>query len=277
MKIQYLGTGAAEGIPALFCNCDFCTAARRNGTHRSRAQVLMDGELSVDFPPDAFLHGFGQDVDLSSVAYLLVTHAHIDHFYPSDLILRGYKYARKLASPRLAIYGNAEVAEVFREGTRREMREEIADTISVHTISAFETVSFGDWTVSAFPAQHTSRDPLLYLIERNGKHVLHLTDTGTLREDALAFLASLRCPPVDLITFDCTFLFSETEKSARHMGIDENLRVFRRLAEAGLADGHTLRVITHFSHNSEPTAEALLCAERDYGMIAAYDGMSIEI
>lgn len=30
MKLQYLGTAAAEGIPALFCSCPVCTAARRN-------------------------------------------------------------------------------------------------------------------------------------------------------------------------------------------------------------------------------------------------------
>ncbi len=30
MKLQYLGTAAAEGIPALFCNCPVCTAARRD-------------------------------------------------------------------------------------------------------------------------------------------------------------------------------------------------------------------------------------------------------
>ena len=28
MKIQYLGTGAAEGVPALFCNCAYCKGLR---------------------------------------------------------------------------------------------------------------------------------------------------------------------------------------------------------------------------------------------------------
>ena len=31
MKIQYLGTGAAEGIPAIFCECDTCKKARELG------------------------------------------------------------------------------------------------------------------------------------------------------------------------------------------------------------------------------------------------------
>ena len=68
MNIQFLGTGAAEGIPALFCNCNFCRSVRLHGGKavRSRAQVLVDGELSIDFPPDAFYHGLGAGVDLLS-------------------------------------------------------------------------------------------------------------------------------------------------------------------------------------------------------------------
>ena len=29
MKIQYLGTAAAEGLPALFCGCEICQNARK--------------------------------------------------------------------------------------------------------------------------------------------------------------------------------------------------------------------------------------------------------
>ena len=54
MKATYLGTGAAEGIPALFCNCAYCRSVKRRGEFRSRAQVLIDGELSVDWGSPTF-------------------------------------------------------------------------------------------------------------------------------------------------------------------------------------------------------------------------------
>ena len=103
MKITYLGTGAAEGIPALFCNCEYCRGARARGGReiRSRAQTLIDGELSLDFPPDCFYHSALLGADLSAVKYLLVTHSHMDHFYAHDFILRGYKYARNMTAPAL--------------------------------------------------------------------------------------------------------------------------------------------------------------------------------
>ena len=31
MKIKYLGTAAAEGVPAIFCNCETCKEARKLG------------------------------------------------------------------------------------------------------------------------------------------------------------------------------------------------------------------------------------------------------
>lgn len=31
MKIQYLGTAASEGWPALFCSCEACEKARKLG------------------------------------------------------------------------------------------------------------------------------------------------------------------------------------------------------------------------------------------------------
>ena len=58
MKIQYLGTAAAEGWPALFCRCKACKEAARLGGKnlRTRSQAIIDDCLLVDFPPDTYLH-----------------------------------------------------------------------------------------------------------------------------------------------------------------------------------------------------------------------------
>lgn len=49
MKLQYLGTAAAEGIPAAFCTCPVCKHARQEKGReiRSRSQMLLDGELLI--------------------------------------------------------------------------------------------------------------------------------------------------------------------------------------------------------------------------------------
>ena len=74
MKVQFLGTGAAEGVPAEFCDCAVCREARLRGgkEFHSRSQLLIDGELSVDFPPDAYYHSLRFGVRLAEIRYLLV-------------------------------------------------------------------------------------------------------------------------------------------------------------------------------------------------------------
>ncbi len=277
MNIIYLGTGAAEGIPALFCNCEYCRGVRQRGGKeiRTRSQILIDGELSIDFPPDVFSHA--RNFDLSAVKYLLVTHSHMDHFYAHDFILRGYKYAAAMTEPVLHIFGNQEVMAVFGECTAREIKPAVRENIVLHTVGAFEEIKFGAYTVYSLLAQHSSEEPLLFLIEKDGKRILHLTDTGGLKEDSLQFLSEIGGGPVDLIDFDCTFLYAETQPYARHMGLDENMRTLALLRKIGLADERTKKVITHFSHNARPSPDLLARAEREYGVIAAYDGMSLSL
>ena len=278
MRVTYLGTGAAEGVPALFCNCEYCRAARKRGGReiRSRAQVLYD-DLSVDFPPDAFYHAAILGADLSAIRYLLVTHSHMDHFSAADFILRGYKYAHDMTAERLDIYAGEEVCGIFEEDTRREMRGDVLEQIGVHPVGAFEELSFGDWHVHTLEARHTSQEPLVYLLEKGGKRILHLCDTGLLPEEDYEYLERVGGEKLALVTLDCTFLYEPHGEIARHMGLDDCAEVLRRLEKLGLADKGTRRVITHFSHNSMPSPERIARAEKEYGFVAAYDGMTLEI
>lgn len=276
MKLTYLGTAAAEGIPAVFCNCPTCKEVRKRGGKeiRTRSQIVIDGELSIDFPPDAYMHSVQYGVDLSAIRYLLVTHSHMDHFYAHDFILRGYKYAHDMTSEKLNIYGNAEVRKVFEECTRRELREGVSNNIELMEVREYCPVFFGEYKVTPLPARHSVWEPcLVYLIEKGGKKILHLTDTGLLGADVYEHL---RNEEVDLVTFDCTFV-AETRGEARHMGIGDCMVVKKELERVKAVRPDTKYVITHFSHNQAPFVETLAKIEQDYDVIAAYDGMELEI
>ena len=84
MEIQYLGTAAAEGLPALFCDCETCRRARDIGGKevRTRTQSLVDGKILLDFPPDTYAHALRHSLRLGQIQHLLVTHSHMDHFFP---------------------------------------------------------------------------------------------------------------------------------------------------------------------------------------------------
>ena len=69
MKIKYLGTGAAEGIPAVFCHCGICEYARKQKGKeiRTRSQAIIDDLILIDFGPDTFAHTLRYDIELANL------------------------------------------------------------------------------------------------------------------------------------------------------------------------------------------------------------------
>ena len=56
MKLQYLGTAAAEGWPALFCACEACKKAEMLGGKniRRRSGAILNDRVLIDFNADIF-------------------------------------------------------------------------------------------------------------------------------------------------------------------------------------------------------------------------------
>ena len=90
MKFKFLGTAAAEAVPALFCECEYCRKATINKGKdiRRRASYLLDDDTLVDFGPDAFHQSLLFDVDLLKIKRILFTHCHEDHLNPIELLWR---------------------------------------------------------------------------------------------------------------------------------------------------------------------------------------------
>lgn len=261
----------------MFCGCSFCKKIREIGESEfhTRSQVILDDTVCIDFPPEAYYHSLKYGVDLSALKYLLVTHSHMDHFYAHDFILRGYKYAQ-LDGGIMEIYGNSDVKSVFEHCTAREMKPEVAPNFAFHEIKPFEDFNVGGYRVITLPANHgTTENALLFYIGRGGKGYLHFYDTGIVSDKALGFLKD-KGVKADLVSFDCTFVCNAGNEKARHMGIPDNMIVKQKLLDLDVIDKNTKIVITHFSHNGKPFRAVLENLEREYGVIAAYDGLEVE-
>ncbi len=285
MKLQFLGTGAAEGAPAIFCQCETCQTLRKRGEKEwhTRAQYFIDDALGIEFPPDAYYHALRFGRNLSKMKYLLITHSHMDHFYAHDFILRGYKYADGSDQP-LTVYGNAEVMKVFAECTRREMKESVAKRFTLVEVTPFQPFYCGDdeeYKITPLLARHgVGEIPLLYLVEKGGKAYLHLTDTGRLPKETLDYLENYcrkENKRVNFVTFDCTFLWRTAGEDSRHMGLGDNRAMEEEFFRRKIVNERTRYAITHYSHNSNPLSEVLEKAGEAYGYIPAYDGLCVEI
>ena len=69
MKLKFLGTAAAEAIPALWCECPVCRRAKELGGRelRRRCSYLIDRDTLIDFGPDAYWQVTEFGIDLTAV------------------------------------------------------------------------------------------------------------------------------------------------------------------------------------------------------------------
>ena len=285
MKLQYLGTAAAEGAPALFCTCDFCRYARVKGGHevRTRSGSMIDGRLKLDFGPDSYKQMLDYGLDYTYMKSVLVTHSHDDHF-SHDIFYRRPGFAQLNDDvPQMTIYGN--------EAVGREVAPFESRYIGFKRMVPFETVQIEDYAVTALEAVHCissgagagwpvvfanraymrAEEALFYLIEKDGKSLLYAHDTDEFTPADMEFLAGRR---IDLISMDCTNGVLQANYVG-HMGCADNLRMRDKLLKNGAADMHTVFVANHFSHNGLVPIEEL--ERRLPGFIIAWDGLTVEI
>ena len=106
MIFKFLGTAAFEGIPAMFCSCQACKTAREKGGKdiRTRTQALVNDDLLIDFPNDAFVHFQTYGLDFEKIKHLLITHSHSDHLVHFDLNIRAGGFAHPKDESPLHIY-----------------------------------------------------------------------------------------------------------------------------------------------------------------------------
>ncbi|MBR5009902.1 MAG: hypothetical protein IKY06_04600, partial [Clostridia bacterium] len=112
MKIQWLGTAAAEGWPAVFCTCEACKKAAQLGGKniRTRAGAIVDDVLLIDLNPDLYAQKLSLGLDLCLLKDIIVTHNHGDHLTPLYIEFRKAVYYGK-ALPVIPIYGPYDIMD----------------------------------------------------------------------------------------------------------------------------------------------------------------------
>ena len=276
MKLTYLGTAAAEGWPAVFCNCEYCLKAKKAGGKniRTRSQAIINDDLLIDLGPDTYMHALNNKLDLSAVKNCIITHSHTDHFMPVYLMFRNTEYfAHNLTQEKLHIYGNEKVLEKYNHyfPNPEDSKE---NGVEIHLQELYKEVKIGDYLVTPLRANHAAgEDAFVFLIKKDNKTILYLNDTGRPFDDFYEFFENNKVH-IDLISYDCTFVILPS--CAGHLGLDSVQEVREKLAQLGVCDETTQHVITHFSHNGKLIHDELVPEGEKIGVITAYDGFSID-
>ena len=274
MKLQYLGTAAAEGIPSLFCRCQTCQLARERGEEeiRTRSQAIVNDRLLIDFPSDTYYHCMRFGIDLSVVSHCLVTHVHGDHTFPWEFYnLRTGRSVQPRDYEGFHLYGSEDVAERFSDVVKNANGR-----LQIHMVSPFEPFDVCGLKVTALKANHGTPHPYIFMIEDGDTALLYAHDTHAFLDETWSYLEKTGVK-FDIVSLDCTGGAVEEIAKYSHMYLGENKKCRERLLELGLADEKTAFVLNHFSHNGLSVNYKEFCEiVNPLGFDVSYDGKTVE-
>jgi phosphoribosyl 1,2-cyclic phosphate phosphodiesterase len=271
MQVQYLGTGASEGIPGVFCSCDLCHQARLEGGKniRRRASMIVDKQLLIDIPPDLYSQALMFKVDLSLVKNILITHAHSEHFYPAELrnMLSPYTTTDK----HVKMFGSKQVKAALESSMDSDTIKRLREHCEFVELSLFQPFEVDEYVITPLQARHCD-GAFIYLIESGGRVMLYANDTGFFPEETWDYLAE---KTIHLVSLDCNNpIQSDT---ANHMTMEDNITVKRRMFQQKSSNNRTRYVSTHFSHNGGLSHDQIDEKMRLHGITVAYDGLELRV
>lgn len=285
--MMFLGTGAAEGIPAMFCQCNYCSRVRKNGrgkNFRTRSSFRIDSRHQIDFSPDCFYQMTDYGLDIYELEHLLITHSHDDHFSFMEILTR--ESAVPENSKPLYIYmhtnGIRWVKEVILNYvTKKDELTRLLDKYRFVHVDYFQTFKAGDIEVISLKANHKGfgRDEygLNYLITlKNGQKMLYATDTGWYEEETWEYLKGKK---TDIVIMESTFggrLDRGTHPDS-HLDIRGMLNMLEKMDNIGFIDNSTQIYTTHINHKHDLLHDEMQAAfdKSSYKVTVAYDGLKI--
>lgn len=254
MIIQFLGTGAAEGIPAINCNCHHCARARQEGGKlvRERSAILLKlpgYNLLVEAPPN--MRGLINKFNISDVQGIVATHATYSHIGG----IKEFEYWRGpldfLAEPHLF--------DTIHQEHWTERLDEIMFHIPYYPGAALR---FGQFSIIPFAARR--RYPIFGLsIKAGNKQIVYASSTPSrLTNYARSLMTGADVLIVNTPTFE--------QPKEDHITLVEAVELKEQVEVDQL-------VLTHINHNNRPHDELEVYVRQLPGVTIAYDGMSLEV
>jgi len=254
MQIKFLGTGAAEGIPAINCDCQHCQRARAEGgkLQRERNAILFqlpDYNMLVEVPPNT--RGLINKYQVNNLQGILATNATYGY-------IGGLKEFEYWPTP-LDFLAEPSLFEMIQVEHWTERLDEIMFAIPYYPGAALH---FGQFSMIPFAARR--RQPIFGMsIKAGEKQIVYASSTpGRLTNYARCLLTGADMLIVNTPTFK--------PPKEDHITLVEAIELKEQIGVGQL-------VLTHINHNNRPHDELDAYVRQFPGVVVAYDGMSLEI
>lgn len=188
MRVTFLGTGAAGGVPLYGCTCGACERARLDPRHVRRpcSALIESGKTRVLL--DAGLVDLHERFAPGELDAIVLTHFHPDH-------VQGLFHLRWGVGARIPVYGPPDsegCADLYKH----------PGVLDFRVLSKFEPMVIGDLTLTPLPLIH-SKVTFGYAIESSSDdRFAYLTDTLGLPPRTQDFLTDWRAHG---LAIDCSY------------------------------------------------------------------------
>lgn len=223
MRVTFLGTGDAGGVPLYGCDCAACARARAGDDYRRGpcSALIESGDTRILL--DAGLTDLAERFAPGSLSAILVTHFHADHVQG----LFHLRWGKGAAIPVYAPPDSEGCADLYKNHGLLDFRK----------LAKFDAFSVGNLDITPVPLIH-SKVTFGYAIEDSqGHRFAYLTDTAGLPPQTETFLKEWR---PDGMALDCSHPPREKE-SRNHNDLPRALAVLDAIAPVRAW-------LTHISH-----------------------------
>lgn len=171
MKIQFLGTGAADWTNKP--SNEYLPGERR------LTAAIMDGHIMLDAGPQGFDHAEAQGYDMSLITDVFVSHTHGDHFSEGQF-------------PKFINAAKQKINIWCEEGAAKNLRlsDELRAQVNICVVPLFEPFEAAGYTVTAMPANHqvSGEQPIHFVFEKDGKSLFYGLDGGWFMADTWEYM-----------------------------------------------------------------------------------------
>lgn len=252
MRITFLGTGDAGGVPLYGCACQACARARAVAEFRRRpctalveagdTRILLDAgliDLTERFPP-------------GSLTAIVLTHFHPDH-------VQGLFHLRWGIGPTIPVFTPPDAegcADLFKNRGLLEFRR----------FAKFEPITIGDLVLTPLPLIH-SKPTFGYAIEDGLSHrFAYLTDTIGLPPRTEDFLIKHR---VADLAIDCTY--PPNAELGNHNDLMQALSIIDRIKPKRAYLTHLGHAMDAWLEENEACLPAQVSVARDGSVVQESD------
>lgn len=229
MRVTFLGTGGAGGVPRFGCTCPACRRANDDPSHVRRpcSALVEDGNHKILL--DAGLMDLHDRFEPGELSAIMLTHYHPDH-------VQGLLHLRWGKGDSIPVYAPPDpvgFADLLKH----------PGILDISGLSAFEALELGDFSLTPLPLNHSRLTFGYAIAHRNGARFAYLTDTLGLPQASGDFLR--RWSPGH-IAVDCSHPPTDFsgKKPQNHNDVTAALAMIER---SGAEQGW----LTHLGHGTD--------------------------